>query len=186
MKELVRCKSCGFIMEKDKLHGKCPACGVPEKMFEPYAEKISPSRKLILSLDIHPVLVHFPQAFTVAIVLAAAGALLFGGDLREKLLATMLVLGAVLPFTVALAFCAGLLDGKTRFRRVTTPLLVKKIAAGSAFFLISCAVTACLAVMPLGAVSTLAAVIVLGLIAIGCTSYLSRIGVGLLNAKFPG
>lgn len=42
MEELVRCKSCGFIMEKGKLKDKCPACGVAAKMFEPYIEKVSP------------------------------------------------------------------------------------------------------------------------------------------------
>jgi uncharacterized membrane protein len=36
-------------------------------MFEPYVEKISPKRKRILSLDLHPIAVHFPQAFIISI-----------------------------------------------------------------------------------------------------------------------
>jgi hypothetical protein len=186
MKELVRCKSCGYIMEKGKLRGKCPACGVPDKMFEPYLEKIAPLRKFILSLDIHPVFVHFPQAFTASVLLLSLLAMVVRGHVREQILGADAVLGIALPFAVLLAFCAGLLDGKIRFRRVTTPLLVRKIIFGSLFFLFSCGIFAEVLALPLTAISTLAVISGLSLAALACASYLAIMGVSLLNSKFPG
>jgi hypothetical protein len=186
MKELVRCKSCGYIMEKGKLHGNCPACGVPDKMFEPYSEKIAPLRKFILSLDIHPVFVHFPQAFTASVLLLSLLAMVARGHVREQIVCADMVLGLALPFTVLLAFCAGLLDGKIRFRRITTPLLIRKIIFGSLFFVISCGIFAMVQVLPLTAFSTLAGIAGLSIAALGCASYLGMMGTSLLNAKFPG
>ena len=186
MKELVRCKSCGYIMEKGKLRGKCPACGVPDKMFEPYSEKIAPLRKFILSLDIHPVFVHFPQAFTATVLLLSLLAMVVQGRIREQIISADTVLGIALPFTVFLAFCAGLLDGKIRFRRVTTPILKKKIAVGALFFLFSSAICGAVVFRPLSTWQALLTVTGLSLAAIVCGSYLSRLGVSLLNSKFPG
>jgi rubredoxin len=51
MKELVRCRPCGFVMDADKLGDVCPACGLPRKVFEPYRERVSLNR-LFLSLFI--------------------------------------------------------------------------------------------------------------------------------------
>jgi uncharacterized membrane protein len=186
MKELVRCKSCGFIMEKGKLRGKCPACGVPDKLFEPYSEKIAPGRKLILSLDMHPILVHFPQAFTTAVLALSLFAMVVQGRTRELIVGADAVLGAVLPFTVLLAFCAGLLDGAIRFRRVTTPLLIRKIVFGSLFFVFSCGILAAVLALPFNASSTLVSLAGLSSAALGCGVYLGMMGVSLLNSKFPG
>lgn len=186
MKELVRCKSCGYIMDKGKLRGTCPACGVPDKLFEPYSEKIAPRRKLILSLDIHPALVHFPQAFTVTVLALSLLAMAAQGQVRRQIVCADLVLGIALPFTVLLAFCAGLVDGKVRFRRVTTPLLVKKMAVGSLFFLLSCGIFAAFLGLPVDALSTLASVAGLSVAALGCATYLAIAGISLLNSKFPG
>ena len=52
MKELVRCRPCGYVMEKDKLGDVCPACGLPHKVFEPYREKVSLNRLFVLNLDL--------------------------------------------------------------------------------------------------------------------------------------
>ena len=186
MKELVRCKSCGFIMEKDKLHGVCPACGVLEKMFEPYTEKIAPFRKFILSLDLHPIMVHYPQAFSMAVFLLSLLALCTAGGLHDKIVSTIVVLGGVLPITVVLALCAGIYDGMIRFRRVTTPILKKKIAVGALFLLFSCAICGAIVLRPLSSWQALFTVAGLSLAAIACGGYLSRLGTSLLNSKFPG
>lgn len=186
MKELARCKSCGFIMEKDKLHGVCPACGVPDKMFEPYVEKIAPFRKFILSLDLHPIMVHYPQAFSMSVFLLSLLALFTAGGLHDKIVSAIVVLGSVLPVTVILAFCAGVYDGTIRFRRVTTPILKKKIALGALFFLFSCAICAAVVFRPLTGWQAFLSVTGLSLAAIVCGGYLSRLGTSLLNSKFPG
>jgi uncharacterized membrane protein/rubredoxin len=186
MKEMIRCKSCGFIVEKGRLHGKCPACGVPDKMFEPYVEKISPFRKFVLSLDAHPVLVHFPQAFAATTLVLSLLAMIIDGALRDKICATILVLGFALPFTVLLAFLAGLMDGMIRFRRLTPPLLVTKMIFGSAFFLLSVTLFSFVALHPAPGRQSLLAVSVLSAASVGCASYLGKIGTSLLNSKFPG
>src|SRR5271157_2216144 len=137
MKEFVICKSCGFIMPKGSLKDKCPACGVPAKMFEPYIERVSERRKMILSLDIHPVLVHFPVAFNFTILVLSAALLFITGTGLYKLMAALTVMTYFLPIVIIAAFLGGLLDGKIRFRRVFTPILIRKIIFGSLFFLMS-------------------------------------------------
>jgi hypothetical protein len=186
MKELVRCKSCGFIMEKGKLRGKCPACGVPDKMFEPYTEKIAPFRKFILSLDLHPIMVHYPQAFSMSVFLLSLLAPCTAGGVHDKIVSAIVVLGGVLPITVVLAFCAGVYDGMVRFRRVTTPILKKKITVGALFLFFSCAICGVIVFKPLSTWQALLTVTGLSLAAIACGGYLSKLGTSLLNSKFPG
>jgi hypothetical protein len=187
MKELIRCKSCGFVMEKGRrLHGKCPACGVPDKMFEPYTEKVAPFREFVLSLDLHPVFVHFPQAFSATILVLSLLAMMAAGVFRDNVRATVSVLCFALPFTVLCAFAAGLVDGKIRFRRVTTPLLVTKMIFGSGFFLLSIALFFVVLLHPGFGPHSVLAVAVLSLASVGCASFLGKIGTSLLNSKFPG
>ncbi|MFA6508081.1 MAG: hypothetical protein WCT14_18405, partial [Treponemataceae bacterium] len=143
--EYVKCKACGYIIEVGKLGDKCPACGVPSKQFEPYTEKVSAKRLMILKMHIHPVIVHMPQAFAAFLVLLPVGLMILGsGPLYDALYDTTVVLAAVLPFSVVAAFGAGLFDGKIRFRKLSAPLLRKKMAAGSIFFVLSVA-AACVA-----------------------------------------
>jgi hypothetical protein len=173
-------------MEKGKVRDNCPACGVPSKMFLPHDERISPKRKMLLKLDIHPVMVHFPQAFIATILfLSLAGAALHG-PMRLILEATVRIIGVLLPFTIALSFASGLLDGKIRFRKVTTPLLRKKMALGAVFFVFGCAILMC--AVPSSGTSGLNFLVIAGLSlpALGCASGLGMIGSGLLNARFPG
>lgn len=186
MAELVICKSCGFVMEKSKLHDKCPACGVMAKMFEPYVEKMSPRRKKILSLDLHPVLVHFPQAFIISLFVLSLIALVTHGNLRITIAAAITVLGIVLPFVIIGAFLAGLLDGKVRFRRVTTPILKQKMVLGALFFLCSCGIFAIVASQHMVSSLPIIIVVLLSLPGIGCAVLLGLLGSSILNAKFPG
>jgi len=186
MKEFVICKSCGFVMEKDSLKEVCPACGVPARLFEPYNDRLSFSRRLLLKLDIHPILVHFPQAFTGFILLLVVVLFLVHGPLHGLCAATLRVVGALLPVTVLLAFAAGLLDGKIRFRKVTTPLLIRKMIFGGLFFLLSCGVAGVVVVHPAMTPKALALIALLALPAMGSAAYLGFMGVSLLNAKFPG
>lgn len=173
-------------MEKGKLHGVCPACGVPEKMFEPYIEKIAPFRKFVLSLDLHPIMVHYPQAFSMSVFLLSLLALCTAGGLHDKIVSTIVVLGGALPITVVLALCAGIYDGTIRFHRVTTPILKKKIAVGALFLFFSCAICGAAVFAPLSTRQSLLTMTGLSLAAIACGGFLSRLGTSLLNAKFPG
>ena len=71
MKELVRCRPCGFVIEADKLGDVCPACGMPRKVFEPYRERVSRNRLILLNFDLHPIAIHLSQALVIAIPLLA-------------------------------------------------------------------------------------------------------------------
>lgn len=185
MKEYLVCKSCGFVIAKDRLKDKCPACGVSSKMFIPYTENISAFRKTILSLDLHPVLVHFPQAFIFTILFLNLLGLVESGVIREKVLSAITVLGFALPFVIIAAFSAGLLDGKIRFRRVTTRILIQKIILGSLFFIFSAGIFILSVLMPITS-STLWIMGGLALAASGCSAILGLLGSSITNAKFPG
>jgi rubredoxin/small-conductance mechanosensitive channel len=187
MKTYVKCKACGYIMEAGKVGDKCPACGVPAKQFEPWEEKLSPSRKRILDLHIHPVIVHMPQAFAAFLVVIAAALAIFGeGEPRASLLGCARVLGAMLPLTVIAAMAAGIFDGKVRFRRVNTPLLIRKMIFGALFFAMSFAAAFLALFTGLENTTTLLPFAVLEALSLFCGALLGIWGSGLMNAKFPG
>jgi hypothetical protein len=182
MQQMVICKSCGYIMAQSKLGDVCPACGVKAVMFIPHDERISDRRKLLLALDIHPILVHFTQAYTATILVLSLLALILKPGWFERITTVITVLGYALPFTVIVAFVAGLFDGKTRFKKFKTPLLVKKMVLGVVFFALTCGVFVCVLSNPL----PLVLIAVLSAIAMVCASILGFWGVSLLNSRFPG
>lgn len=174
-------------MEAGKLGAMCPACGVPAKQFEPYIERISEKRLKLMKMDIHPVIVHMPQAFAASLVVLSALLLVTGsGTAHTMMHDTAVVLALILPFTVLAAFCAGIFDAKLRFRRVTTPILKRKIFAGISFFL--CATAAAVLVLLAGIDGTLplAFFLVLQVMGLGFGAVLGLMGATLLNAAFPG
>jgi len=127
MKELVRCRPCGFVMEADKLGDVCPACGLPRKVFEPYRERVSINRLRLLNLDLHPIIIHLSQALVIAIPLLSFITHFIPG-LYPEMLNNVLTFSVVLfPFTLVLAIITGVVDGLTRFKTLKTPLLRVKI-----------------------------------------------------------
>jgi hypothetical protein len=186
MANLMKCKACGFVIDQGEIKDVCPACGVPSKMFEPYTHPVSLKRRRILDLHTHPVLVHFPQAFALTLFLLSAALFLAPANIQGDLDSTVKVLSFLLPFFVAGAIAAGLMDGKLRFRKVTTPLLKKKIILSLVFFITSIALAALalsgqLLVFPIHIFYSL-----LTIIASLCGALLGLIGGKLLDAKFPG
>ena len=185
MKKLVRCKVCGFIIQEGKLKDKCPACGVQRTAFEPYTPDISEKRKKILDLDLHPVIVHFPQAFGVLIFILAILTLIFPLFFPNQFRVTIQVLSGFLPFVVLGAMLSGMLDGKTRFKKLTTSHLKKKIAFGSIFLAFSIVIVFISAFL----INTLPGLIIVLIFSFGCVvcgSILGLIGKSLLNAAFKG
>lgn len=127
MKELVRCRPCGYVMEADKLGDVCPACGLPRKVFEPYRERVSMNRLRLLNLDLHPIAIHLSQALVIAIPLLVLVTHFVPG-LYPEVLQNVLTFSIVLfPFTLVLAIITGIIDGLTRFKTLKTPLLRVKI-----------------------------------------------------------
>jgi hypothetical protein len=186
MQQTMICKSCGFILTGDKIPDACPACGVPARMFIPHDERISPSRKRLLALDLHPVIVHFTQAYTATVLVLSWLAPLLRGAWSARAAAVLVVMAYALPVTVVAASAAGMLDGKIRFRRVTTPLLVRKMALGSVLFLLTCGILACVVRDPDLSRGALLVMGLLSLPAMACASVLGFWGVSLLNCRFPG
>ena len=186
MIELVICKSCGYVMEKGDLRDKCPACGVLAKMFEPYVDRMSPSRRRILKLDLHPILVHFTQAFTVTIPVLSLLTFISSPQLQVSLHGAIAVLSVALPLVVLLSFLAGLLDGKVRFRRVTTPLLKTKILCGLSLLACSLAILLVAVLRTQMDTATVVSILALSVPALACSTYLALLGVRLTNSAFPG
>lgn len=186
MKNLIRCKACGYVTNEGTVKDICPACGVPAKMFEPYTHPVSLKRRRILELHSHPVLVHFPQAFAITLFLLALAAFFVQNNLQEMLFSTINVLSFLLPFSVAAAIAAGFWDGKIRFRRITTPLLKKKIILSVIFFITSFVMAALVLSAQLTAPLIHAIYTTLALITLFCGALLGFIGGRLLDAKFPG
>jgi len=127
MKELVRCRPCGYVMEAGKLGDVCPACGLPRKVFEPYRERVSLNRLKILNLDLHPIVIHLSQAFVIAIPVLAILINTFDNFYPELLKNVLVFSVFVFPFTLIFAIITGIIDGLTRFKTLRTPLLRVKI-----------------------------------------------------------
>ena len=186
MANLIRCKACGYVTKEGKVKDICPACGVPSKMFEPYTDPVSKKRRLILGLHIHPIIVHFPQAFAITLFLLAASSYFAPPAIKEALFNSIQVISFLLPFFVVLSILTGLFDGKIRFRKVTTPFLKKKIIIGLIFLIISIALAFVafpggLPASPIREYFTL-----LTVIAVFCGAGLGLLGGHLMEAKFPG
>jgi hypothetical protein len=127
MKELVRCRPCGFVIESDKLGDVCPACGMPRKVFEPYRERVSRNRLMLLNLDLHPIAIHLSQALVIAIPLLVIITSVFK-QFEPELLNNVLIFSVFLfPFTLVIAIITGVIDGLTRFKTLATPILRVKI-----------------------------------------------------------
>ncbi|HPV42111.1 MAG TPA: rubrerythrin [Spirochaetota bacterium] len=183
--EQLKCKACGFIINEKKLGNICPACGVSRSAFEPYKENISKKRKTILGLNLHPIAVHFPQAFVTIIPPFLLLGVAVNPPLGHELLVTVKIAALLMPFTVAAAFICGVIDGKTRFKRLTTPYLKRKISAASVLLLLSAAMAVTVFIYGTEYPGRLI-LLLLSLGCIACEIYLAEIGKTLINSKLPG
>jgi rubredoxin len=127
MKELVRCKACGYVMEADKLRDVCPACGLSAKVFEPYRERVALNRLFVLSLDMHPIAIHLSQTFVFLIPALMIFNKLFPGIHPEIFRNTYIFSLYAFPPTLVVAVATGAIDGLFRFKTLTPPLLKQKI-----------------------------------------------------------
>lgn len=185
MKSLVRCKVCGFVMPEERLGDICPACGVAAKVFEPYKTKLSEKRFKILSLHIHPILLHFPQAFVLTALVLLGLAMVTSGSVQEYLVTIARFNLVALPFCTLIGFASGLFDGKVRFKKVTAPALKFKIILGTAFVVLSAA-DAILAIYLSPTFLNLLLMFGIALVGSGCAAVLGKIGSSLFEASMPG
>jgi ribosomal protein L37E len=186
MASLIRCKACGYVTVKGKIKDVCPACGVPEKMFESYQDPISEKRRRILGLHIHSIIVHFPQSFAFTLFALAVLSFIAPSQISGVLNCTIQVISSALPFFLILALLTGLVDGKIRFRKVTTPFLKKKIIFGSSFLFTSFLIAAVALGLQLSSVLVMTLFALLTIIAVGFSIALGLLGDELLEAKLSG
>lgn len=184
MKEYLKCKACGFIMDKESEFEICPACGVSKKVFEDYKYNISPRRKLIMDLDLHPIMLHLPQAITGMIPLFGILSLITDAGWGIKFLNAIEIITYLLPLSVIATILTGMIDGRNRFKKLSTPAIKKKIILGSILLIITSAMPCLL--FSLGIKEALFPLIGLSLIALGNEVLLSKIGIKLIQAHLPG
>jgi len=181
MKELVRCRPCGFVIEADKLGDVCPACGMPRKVFEPYRERVSRNRLVLLNFDLHPIAIHLSQALVIAIPILAIVTNLFK-QFQPEILKNVLIFSVfVFPFTLILAIITGIVDGLTRFKTLATPILRVKIIFSLIILSLSVAL---FFIAPQGNLFLLT--IVLSILALGAGFQLGLWGKKLINVILPG
>jgi rubredoxin len=185
MKNLMRCKDCGFIIEAHKLGSFCPACGIYAKRFEPYNDKVSPGRRKILDLYLHPITIHFPQTFSVLISFLYVLTYFLPAAARTQAIISAGVLSLFLPPAVLGGFITGLIDGKMRFKKFSPSHLKRKVIVGLVF----------LAIAPVPAFTAFCVndegkIIVYGIISglacVVCSVILGKTGERLMYALLPG
>jgi hypothetical protein len=184
-----RCRNCGYVILGSKAGKGCPACGflgeADREAFAPYEEKPAEKRARLLRLRLHPMASHAPPAFA-ATLLAMAAALATVGEapIRTALVDAARVLATLLPVSIAAAFLTGLVDGRARLKKGTTPLLVKKAAVSALFLALSFATAALALFTDLGA-AVLVPFAALATLCVACALYLGRRGAGLRDAMVP-
>ena len=181
MKELVRCKACGYVMEADKLKDVCPACGLSSKVFEPYRERVALNRLFVLSLDLHPIAIHLSQTFVFLIPALIIFTRLFP-EVKYELFSNVLQFSIyAFPLTLIAAITTGILDGLIRFKSLAPPLLRLKIIFSSSIIVLAAAM---FFVAKDGNVGILAMIL-----SFGCLFFAVRLGLlgkKLLNVILPG
>ena len=181
MKELVRCRPCGFVIEADKLGDVCPACGMPRKVFEPYRERVSRNRLILLNFDFHPIAIHLSQALVIAIpILVIVTNLL--KHFQVEILKDVLIFSVIIfPFTLVLAIITGIIDGLTRFKTLATPILRVKIIFSLIILSLSVAL---FFIAPQGNLNVLT--LILSVLSLGAGFQLGLWGKKLINVILPG
>ena len=187
MKDKVRCKACGYILEKDALGDVCPACGVKKEMFEPWEDKVGEVRRKWLEFDFHPVMVHFPEALSVVLLLLSLAFPLFAPDLQARFLwPTVVLLSWVFPVTVLGGFLTGLADAKVRYRKVSTPALLRKQILGSVLILSSITQAALAATTDFSTLTTWLGYLTASVVSEACAAILGIWGAKLMVGAMPG
>ena len=185
MKKYVKCKVCGFIMEERNLKEVCPACGVPKTAFIEFKYSISEKRQQILSLHLHPISVHFPEAIAVFLAGFLCLAFITTGTISDDLIIVNKTLSIIFPLTIIAACITGIYDAKIRFKKLSPPYIKIKIYLGILLFVSSIFT---LIFLQSSSYNTPIKVIlvILAFINLGVSVVLGKIGGTLIDSKMPG
>ncbi|HVO76666.1 MAG TPA: hypothetical protein VMT60_01650 [Candidatus Bathyarchaeia archaeon] len=187
MKNLVRCKSCGYIMAEERLGDTCPACGVPREMFEPYSDPVGESRRRILNMHLHPIAVHFPTSFAASVLVLLIAAFFLRGGRADYVSCTIKLMTLFLPLLVLAALLVGLIDGTARFRRIGRSAILKtKALSGVLFFVFAVGLAVLVWTRGLSGVGARWTALVLDAGAVACSAVLGILGYRLRDTALPG
>lgn len=185
MKNYVRCRVCGFIMEEKDLKDVCPACGVRKTAFVEFKYPISEKRQNILKLHLHPISVHFPEAISVFTLGFLFLSFIITGSFGNDLTTVVRILTLFFPLTILIAAATGFYDGKIRFKKLSPPYLKLKI-----YLSIALLISSLLSIVIIQSnFSTLAGkgiFIVLSLINLLLSAVIGKIGGTLIDSQMPG
>ena len=183
---LLVCKACGYKIKSRNLKNVCPACGVDKKFFEPFNDNISPVRRKVLELHLHPILVHFSVAISIFLFFAVFISFFTGGKVIIALYETSVVMSMALPFFVASGLVSGIIDGVARFKKVKRPILLNKIYLSICFFLLTIAILALIQVFAFDILYINIVLLVLCFFSAICGAVLGKLGGNLTDAILPG
>jgi len=155
------------------------------KAFEPYKPKISEKREKVLSLHMHPIILHFPQAVVVFALLLAILIPFFHGDWKDYVIICAKFNTFLLPLCILGGFVTGLIDGKYRYKSINRPILVKKIFLSCVFFALSVIAALILLLAPLSTGMNILLIVLL-LAATLIAVVLGKIGSTLTIPIYPG
>lgn len=181
MKELVRCKACGYVMEADKLKDTCPACGLSAKVFEPYRERVALNRLFVLSLDLHPITIHLSQTFVFIIPVLLIVTNIFPELNREMFINVLKFSLYMFPLTLIAALATGILDGLFRFKSLKPQLLKLKLVFSACIIVLAVTLFVTAKDGDNGLIPIL--------LSLGCLYFAIRLGLlgkKLLNVILPG
>lgn len=185
MKNYLRCRVCGFVMDETHLKELCPACGVKKTAFVEFKYPISEKRQSILSLHLHPISVHFPEAISVFSVGFLFLSFITTGSFSTDLITVVRTLTFFFPLTILIASLTGIYDAKIRFKKLSPPYLKIKLYLGIALF-ISSLLTIFILQTNFSTFAGKSIFMFLSLINLIISAVLGRIGGSLIDSQMPG
>jgi len=186
MNKLYKCKVCGFISKSKTLPELCPACGFKGKIFEDFEPTVSVKRRKSLELHAHPAMVHFPIAVITFIFFINLFILAKVIAWHSVFAASLKAMVWLLPFVALIGMLSGLYDGKLRFKKISTPLLKKKILLSILLIVVSTSLFVLQYVLELDPSSYNLLILVYSIVLLGIVTILGLIGGTLLDSKVRG
>jgi hypothetical protein len=187
VKKMVRCKACGYILEEGKLGDKCPACGAPRAAFLPFVDPVAEPRRRLLNFHLHPIAVHFPTSFIVAVFVFSFAILFLSGEGQSLLISTTKIMSLFIPAMVVLSGVVGFVDGKVRFRKIkNSAILKRKIVYASLLLVVSIILTVLIWTQGFDRTIFKSLDVLLAALALGFIVVLSLWGMSIKEAAFPG
>ncbi len=190
MNAKVRCKACGFVMDKDALGDVCPACGVKKEFFEPWEEPhIGNLRKTLLDMHLHPIIVHVPNSLAPLLFLMALVYPLIPAPWQTSILwPSILLFSWLYPLAALGGYLSGLFDAKVRYKTVSAPLLAKKAWIGILFMVLTVVTAILVSVSDFGpaGLGTWVGYVAVSAAALWCASILGHWGSTLTPGIMPG